>query len=537
MLNYKAPGVYKQELDTGPRPIEGVGTETAAFIGFAPYGPANTPTLITNWTQYVQTFGTPSAPAGESANGRLRPQLTPQPSPHVEGWYLSYAVEGFFRNGGGRCYITRVIAPDAERAPATPTQLPSRAAEHPPALSVSAKQEQDAGLAVEIVATSEEDTAKGLFTLRVLHGGEEAERFEHVSIERRPARNHVAEKVNLESRLIVVEALDVSALAPADRVPLPGVYPLESPPAVTALAVQPQHLVGSAAARSGVYGLEVREDVTMVCCPDLMAAYEQGLLDDVGLREVQTAMINHCEAMGDRIAILDLPPNLTPQQALEWRSRTNYASQGGYAALYYPWIQVAGPDGLLFVPPSGHIAGIYARNDRQRGVHKAPANEIVRGALSLAAEVTLGEQEELNPNGVNCIRSFTGRGILVWGARTIAEASGPWRYINVRRLFNYVEKSLERGTQWVVFEPNDSDLWARVRRDVSAFLTGAWRDGMLLGRSPAEAFYVRCDEELNPRDQLDRGYLVIEIGLAPVRPAEFVVLRFRQWAGGGENGA
>ena len=205
-----------------------------------------------------------------------------------------------------------------------------------------------------------------------------------------------------------------------------------------------------------------------------------------------------------------------------------------YGAVYYPWIRVANPLGngeSMLVPPSGHMAGIYARSDTERGVHKAPANEVVRGAIGLALQITKSEQDSLNPIGVNCIRAFPGRGIRVWGARTIS-SDPAWRYINVRRLFNYVEESIELGTQWVVFEPNDVDLWERVKRDITAFLTRVWRDGALFGTTPEEAFYVKCDEELNPPEVRDAGMLIIEIGLAPVKPAEFVVFRISQWAGG-----
>jgi phage tail sheath protein FI len=168
----------------------------------------------------------------------------------------------------------------------------------------------------------------------------------------------------------------------------------------------------------------------------------------------------------------------------------------------------------------------------ERGVHKAPANEVVQGALGPATPITKGEQDMLNPMGVNCIRSFTGRGTRVWGARTLS-SDPAWRYVNVRRLFNYVEASIEHGTQWVVFEPNDADLWARVRRDVGAFLTGVWRDGALFGSTPAEAFFVKVDEENNPQDVRDRGQLVIDVGIAPVKPAEFVIFRFSQYTNGG----
>jgi phage tail sheath protein FI len=279
-------------------------------------------------------------------------------------------------------------------------------------------------------------------------------------------------------------------------------------------------------------GLQIAEDVTMVCCPDLMGAYIAGAIDRDGVKTVQLAMINHCEQMGDRMAIIDPLPDLTPQEVRTWRqSETNYDSK--YAALYYPWISIGGPDGKpLAVPPSGHMAGIYARNDNERGVHKAPANEVIRGALAPVTPITKGEQDTLNPIGVNCIRSFAGRGVRVWGARTLS-SDPAWRYINVRRLFNFVEKSIEMGTQWVVFEPNNPELWAKIRRDVGAFLTGLWREGMLFGNTPSEAFFIKCDEELNPSDVRDRGQLFIDVGLAPVKPAEFVIFRLSQYSGGG----
>jgi phage tail sheath protein FI len=353
--------------------------------------------------------------------------------------------------------------------------------------------------------------------------------YENVSLSKKSARN-VVETVNQTSRLVMLaEAPSTGPLA--ERSPQVGSYLVKAPRTTALPQVQSSNFTGDVAERTGLEGLEVAEDVTMVSCPDIMAAYQAGAIDREGVKAVQLAMINHCERMGDRVAILDPLPDLSPQEVKRWRERdTNFDSK--YAALYYPWIKVAGNGHALSVPPSGHMAGIYARNDNERGVHKAPANEIVRGALEPAVQITKGEQDTLNPIGVNCIRSFTGRGLRVWGARTLS-SDPAWRYVNVRRLFNYVEKSIERGTQWVVFEPNDPDLWARIKRDVGAFLTGAWREGMLFGRSPEEAFFVKCDEELNPPDVRDRGQLFIDIGLAPVKPAEFVIFRLSQWAGGG----
>ena len=184
------------------------------------------------------------------------------------------------------------------------------------------------------------------------------------------------------------------------------------------------------------------------------------------------------------------------------------------------------------VPPSGHIAGVWARSDAERGVHKAPANEVIRGAVDLEVRLSKGEQDLLNPIGVNCIRPFGTRGIRVWGGRTLS-SDPSWRYINVRRLFNYIEESILLGTQWVVFEPNDLDLWQRVKRTVHAFLLGLWRQGALFGATPEQAFYVKCDSETNPPESVDEGKLVVEIGVAPVKPAEFVIFRISQWQGGG----
>ncbi|HEU5383683.1 MAG TPA: phage tail sheath subtilisin-like domain-containing protein [Ktedonobacteraceae bacterium] len=532
MPEYLSPGVYVQEVDSGPRPIEGVGTAMAAFVGFAPTGPANRPVLITNWSQYVNTFG--SLEEGGQRN------------PHIPGAYLSHAVYGYFLNGGGRCYVTRLVSNAGSKDKPAPTQLPSRASKAVPSLIAHPKSAPEQDIQVDILpptkmlptpppAEGDKKDAppaapgQGLFTLRVRMGDTE-ELYENIGLGV-PGASSAVEVVNQTSQLLrLVEAK--AAGTPAERAPELGSYLVKAQAMASVPQVQANHFAGNAAERSGLDGLEVAEDVTMVCCPDLMSAYQAGIVDREGVKSVQLAMIAHCERMGDRVAILDPLPDLSPQEVKVWReAEAGYDSK--YAVLYYPWVKVTGPNGRsMAIPPSGHMAGIYARNDNERGVHKAPANEVIRGALEAALQVTKGEQDTLNPGGINCIRSFTGRGLRVWGARTLS-SDPAWRYVNVRRLFNYVEKSIERGTQWVVFEPNDPDLWARVKRDVTAFLTGAWRDGMLFGRSPEEAFFVKCDEELNPSDVRDRGMLFIDIGLAPVKPAEFVIFRLSQWAGGG----
>lgn len=293
-------------------------------------------------------------------------------------------------------------------------------------------------------------------------------------------------------------------------------------------------LTGDAKSRKGLDVLEAIEEVAIVAAPGHTdaAAYD--------------ALLSHCEKLRDRVAILDGPGQAASLQQLtqvavaqrpetaagaETGGMRPRQSDGGYGAFYYPWITVQdpfNPSKMIDVAPSGHVAGIYARTDGLRGVHKAPANELIRGALGVSSRITHQEQETLNPNGVNCIRFFQNEGIRVWGARTVAASSSEWRYVNVRRLFNMIEESIARSTRWVVFEPNNVSLWKAIRRDVGAFLMLIWRQGALMGRTPEQAFFVKCDEETNPPDVIDAGQVVILIGIAPVKPAEFVIFRIGQ---------
>src|SRR5215831_1756399 len=311
-----------------------------------------------------------------------------------------------------------------------------------------------------------------------------------------------------------------------------------------------QPVTGGGAQRQGLQVLEQVDEVAIVVCPGYtdVASYE--------------AVLSHCELLKDRVAILDCQPNVpnidmltkvgtvaadAPKESGSSGGRRSAAPaepaqpagvrprQSDYGTIYFPWITVRDPlgaQGLVDVAASGHMAGIWARSDATRGVHKAPANEPIRGALNLTYRLTPAEQGELNLAGVNCFRFFEREGIRVWGARTLADSSSEWRYLNVRRLFIMVEKSISRSTNWIVFEPNDRTLWKSIRRDASAFLTYLWRTGALMGRTPAAAFFVKCDEETNPPDVIDLGQVVTIIGIAPVKPAEFVVFRISQWDGG-----
>jgi phage tail sheath protein FI len=507
---YLTPGVYVEEVDRGSKPLAAVGTAVAAFVGFTAKAPSDDPTdpdglkprFVTNWSQYESQYG------GFTTDAML---------PH--------SVYGYFNNGGGGCYIVRV--PNRVLAGSGPMrELPGADDQTKPALQIASKVDDD-GLEVDIVPSPAGDDA---FTLVVRSGDSVVETFSDLTIAK---GDRQADKVvTAESRLITVK------LAPSTKATLPaaGSYPVA--PAET----QPRNVTGTdfeggEIDRQGIRGLVIEEDVTMVAVPDLItAARKADRSIDLDLwKSVQVALLNHCESQANRMAILDAPPDLKPQQMRDWR-RDIAMYDSKFGALYYPWIQVANPvgkngDRVIAVPPCGHVAGIWGRNDETRGVWKAPANEVIRGALDVSMRMTKEEQAQLNPIGVNCIRTFGTRGIRVWGARTLS-SDPSWIYVNVRRLFNMIETSVMEGTQWVVFEPNDKALWERVKRTISAFLLGLWRDGALFGATPEQAYYVKCDEETNPPDSIDLGRLIVEVGIAPVKPAEFVIFRISQWQGG-----
>ncbi|WP_460067851.1 phage tail sheath subtilisin-like domain-containing protein [Streptomyces sp. YKOK-I1] len=520
MPSYLSPGVYVEEVASGSRPIEGVGTSVAAFVGLAPTGPLNEPTLVTNWTQYVAAFGD-----------------------FTDGYYLAHSVYGFFNNGGSAAYVVRVggsaagaagdsKSPSAVTGSAAPAALPAGEPKQLGTFSVTAT--APGNLSVEVADAEGEGPAER-FKLIVKDGDQPVETFD-VSA-KKGNRAYVVTQVKERSRFIAVaEAAPAAQLARPDNqtVALPSAS--AAAPAVPAaddtVTVGPAQYLGDSADRTGFGGLEAVDEISMVAVPDLMAAYQRGAIDLEQVKAVQLGLIAHCELMGDRVAIIDPPPGLNARQIRVWRQETaGYDSK--YAALYYPWIKSFDPASgqSRLIPPSGHVAGVWARNDFERGVHKAPANEVVRGAVDLEIQITRGEQDLLNPIGVNCIRAFPGRGIRIWGARTLS-SDPAWRYLNVRRYFNYLEESILIGTQWVVFEPNDHALWARIRRNVSAFLVNEWRSGALFGAKPEDAYYVKCDEETNPPESVDVGRVVCEIGIAPVKPAEFVIFRLAQFSSG-----
>ena len=622
MAEYLAPGVYVEEVERGARPIEGVSTSTAGFLGPTERGPTR-PQLVTSFSEYKNVYG-----------GIL------------DDSYLANAVNGFFTNGGGRCYVGRVTAStetadgalaagsgDADPEPAAGTLWPSTdvldfgdAESGSKSLTVrnlGAPGEDDAIVIVEddlavsdetvfgvetesgddvtiepgesasLTVTYDEPAEPVTATVTIPHDGENSP----LEVELRGGSGaigvravgpgawggHVAVFVgdsqlyergeNELFRLVVRYWADADDLATAkrhhgstesDEVPEPDVEevfddlsPVKSSsnfyekqvngasslveltrlaPGRPAKRQTPTWLSGPdddpepdysaydgsdevpPDERTGLAGFGTVDDISIVCIPD---EHRIGGLTD--------ALVEHCETMGDRFAIIQAEQNPGNPGDIE----PSYNSD--YAGFYYPWLSVINPETGVeeSVPPGGHVAGIFARSDAQHGVHKAPANEVVRGVQQLTQTVTKGAQESLNPKGVNCIRSFRGRGIRVWGARTTS--SDPlWKYVNVRRLFLYLEESIYEGTQWVVFEPNNEELWARVEQTIRNFLTGVWDDGALMGSTPDEAFYVKCDRTTMTQSDIDNGRLICEIGVAPTKPAEFVVFRISQWTGGAE---
>jgi phage tail sheath protein FI len=524
---YGAPGVYVEEKPTGSMPLQGVGTAVAAFVGFTrtynadagdPSDPEGVkPQLVTSWPQYERIYGG-----------------------FAKGAMLPHAVKGYFENGGSICFIVRIPSGGGDGS------LPQRA------LPAAGRKEVESlvveGLepdtTCEVVIEGAPPAGDGQeqpsqeFTLKVIQDGAIREEYPGLTIGR--GARGVDRVVNERSKLIRVQVQPTPGMSLAERTPAAGTY-LVKPKRGTPVKATPTQLEGSETERTGYQGLAIADDVTMVAVPDLItvATRDDGSFDEDMYLAAQGRLVDWCEASGTRMAILDSPPGLSAQGALEWR--TALGKDSAFGAAYYPHLVVANPlatngstngERFISVPPSGHVAGVWARTDAIRGVWKAPANEVVRGVARLAADVTTGEQALLNPEQVNCIRSFGANGIRIWGARTLARQDQSWRYINVRRLFIFIEESIRRGTQWVVFEPNDADLWARVRRTVSSFLRGLWMQGALVGATPDQAYFILCDETNNPASSVDEGKLVVDIGIAPVKPAEFVIFRISQWQGG-----
>lgn len=573
-LDYFAPGVYVEEVNKGSRAIQGISMSVAGFVGFTEdvRGDAELfePILITTWSQYLENFAKVGSDGFIKFDG-----INGKPC-----WaYLPFAVKGWFENGGGRCWVVSIgtklpvrdDAPQVEGELAAPALTPVGTTGKKPSLIFQLKPEREEEGRVRVFIEpsvprppenpDEEAFNTGeYFKLTVRRGNEILDGpYEHLTMQPPDTANEeeLAAGTYVMTALQDSEYLDIQL---DDEVDPSASLPLALRPANGVYEVRPREVryrtrrwyretYGSEARKTGVQGLFQIDDVAMVACPDLMLAFQQELISLQQLHGVLEMMITSCEnaAPGPayRMAVVDAPPvkprrsdmpvlpELQKPQDVEGWLMDNFGRRSQFAALYYPWIQVPNPGDAgnpITIPPSGHMMGLWCRTDETRGIHKAPANEIPRGVIGLAYDVNFREQELLNPVGINCIRKFRNRGTLVWGARTLAQKDDTdWRYVSVRRLMSYIEKSIEEGTQWAVFEPNDEDLWARVTRTVKNFLERIWRQGALFGSTPEEAFYVKCDRELNTPETMKLGQLFIEVGVSPVRPAEFVVFRVSQW--------
>jgi phage tail sheath protein FI len=513
MPEYLAPGTYVEEVRGGVVPIQGVSTSTAGFVGRTERGP-DAPLLVTSWPEYARWFG-----------GYLEPTTS----------FLPFAVQGFFANGGQRVFVARVSGGGAARAQATLAST-----EPAQSLTVRAIGSGAWGSAVTVKVLPSGKQRPDRFRLVVNYpasvpgGPPVTEDYDDLGVEPSAPR-YVLGVVNTASHLIGLSWTDpTSPLHPlptvgGDAVTLVGGSDGAAPVAEDYIG----HPEAAPDDKRGLAALEAIDQISILAVPDavgFLAATADG-------QAVTEAVLEQCESLRDRMAILDVGQGQGDVNTIA----TNYLGRrSDYAAIYYPFIRVLDPrtSQPVLVPPSGHVAGIYAFNDVTRGVHKAPANYEVRGILSrnvtategpLEYLITKGQQDLLNPLGVNVLRDFraSGQGVRVWGARTISADPG-WIYVNVRRLFLFVEESIDEALQWVVFEPNDEPTWARVRQSISIFLERVWRDGGLMGSTPEQAFFVRCDRTTMSADDILNGRLICLVGLAPVRPAEFVVLRFSQ---------
>ncbi len=505
MPEYLAPGVYVEEFEIGAKPIEGVATSTLGILGEAERGPSE-PLLVTSFPDYQRKFG---GYFGETK-------------------YLPYAVKGFFDNGGARAYVARLVSihdPADSAVKAEKVLVP---------LTIRAIGEGAWGsrvfITIEQVAVT---PTKNVFKLTIDYYRAGAadpanddpafqEIFEDLEVDE-SSPNFVDKRINHgNSNLIHIEVDAGAAALPADVADqaLDDVVPVLD----GAMPLLPADYTGRSTIgeRTGLEAFnESRYD-------NVAIMYGPGVSDPAGYGPI----VSHCELSKYRFAVID--SNQNDANIANIKPRDDRDTK--YAAYYYPWIRVidAATGARKEVPPGGHVCGIYARTDIERGVWKAPANEVVRGAVELKYKIDHASQEVLNPAGVNVIRPFPGRGRRVWGARTMS-SDAAWKYVNVRRFFIYLEASIFRGTQWVVFEPNNESLWARVRQTIEQFLRTQWRAGALMGTKEGEAFFVKCDRTTMTQDDIDNGRLIVVIGVAPVKPAEFVIFRIAQFAGGSET--
>ena len=565
MAEYLSPGVYVEEYDNSPRGIEGVGTSTAGFVGLAEKGPIEgAPLLVTSMKSFKQQFG---GFLSEFGYGEYR--------------FLANSVEQFFDNGGTRCYVMRVAPRDAKPASAKKGML-TVTATSPGAwgnkvqvmISTNKKrklqliEKTDAGfIAKSVEGFREGDLVefegtytkiKTIFDREVTFEDDLPDKAVDKDIVPKSVvylvtldlsvryaddvENYSELSVNTASPKFIGSRLSGSDIVKVEITPqkaaanpvadilgedvTSGVFFLEGGSDGSASKVDASTFIGEdngPGKRTGLAAFVENNIVSMMAIPG------------VTIPEVEVALVAHCERLKSRFAVLDMPREMyKTADLIGFRQIVDST----YCAMYHPWIQVfdRSSNKSDYIPPSGAVMGVYSRTDIDRGVHKAPANEVVF-CTGLSVNYTNDEQDILNPEGINLIRMLPGQGIRIWGART-ASSNSAFKYVNVRRLFIFVEESIKANTNWVVFEPNDPTLWQRVNLTISNFLDGLWRNGMLAGGSASESYFVEIGPSTMTRDDILNGRLICNIGIAPSRPAEFVIFRVTQHtseAGGGEE--
>ena len=591
MAEYLSPGVYVEEYDSGATPMQGVSTSTAGFIGLAERGPViGQPQLVTSFADYKRMYGGYLSEAGYGS-ARFLPYAVEQFFANGGSRaFIMRAVPGEAKAGTITTGVLKLTAanPGAWSENMRVTVEPSYKAKtqvfgvNGADLTLKNADGFNPGDVVELfdgnktayatiksvldrvvtldapctldVADQKVGTPKYIRTCEITITArldDTIETFANLSL--KPDALNYAPVRTAKSELINVEILPAPAKAAApakadDK--KDGKDKKDEPAPAAAGGITPYELCGGTGEQMVLTLLGGSNGAVQNPTADAYLGKDDGPGKRTGLQaflenpnvsimaipgvtspEVQAGLIGFCEGRKSCFAILDMPVEMKKTNDLV-NFRDMYDST--YAAMYHPWLQMydAGAKHPAFFPPSGAMAGIYARSDNSQGVHKAPANEVVRGCTGLSCNYNTGEQDILNPIGVNLIRAFPGRGIRVWGARTIS-SNGLWKYLNVRRLFIYVEESIKANTNWVVFEPNSEVLWGRVKRTIESFLATCWRDGALAGSSPDQAFFVECGPTTMTQDDIDNGRLICQIGIAPVKPAEFVIFRITQKTSGG----
>lgn len=569
----RAPGVYAATDERRHVPIQLGPAGVPGFIGVAQRGPANDPVRLTSFREYRETFGEldtsgylDDAVDGFFKNGgricyvlRICHQMSRRGEPTARKASLrlldserrpTLAVRAANEGEWGN----RVRVGVTRQEPRVSTFLTLDLREGDCSATIKSTHGLSRGTVVRIRDNEGEtyrtvtelsgktivwDTGQGLernfksgaptyiepveFTLDV-HWAGQKETYRNLSLS--PMSDHYVERVvNQQSDLVVVEDQRSATAAPDNRPVELEITALEQG-ADGLFTVTPEDFIGTNIGPEERYGLaafEQVDEIDLLAAPDLMwaLANSNGFRTEKDVEVVQDAMISQCERLKTRFTLLDFPDATDHRRASQWR----LLFDSGYAAFYYPWLRVMDARGdTRLVPPSGHIAGIYARTDNAMGPYRAPANEEIEGIVDIARDLMDADIGSLNGEGINCLKSFPLRGIRVWGARTTS-SDPAWRFVPVRRVVSTVISSVEQGLQWAVFETNDQSLWKSLTRQVNGFLLELWKTGYFKGASPEDAFYIKCNEETNPPEVRDAGQVVIECGVAPVRPAEFLIFK------------